>query len=73
MLGKFYKGHHILGTAMPGKDPGHWTPGVTIFPPVRISHSPTTLTGSEGSFATKEEAEAEGVRMGKEWVDRQPS
>jgi hypothetical protein len=29
--------------------------------------------GAEGLFATEAEAEQEAVRMGKNWIDRQPS
>ena len=72
MLGKFYKGHHVIGAGVYAHETGRWTSKVTIYPPVRISLSPTVLTDAERLFATDAEAEQEAVWMGREWVDRQP-
>jgi hypothetical protein len=73
MLGKFYKGYHVIGAGVYAHETGRWTSKVTIYPPVRISLSPTVLTDAKGLFATEAEAEQEAVRTGKRWVDRQPS
>ena len=70
MLAEFYKGYEIVGSAVRGKEPNCWIPKVTIFPPVRIGLGPTVLTGPEGSFIAQDDAEAEAIRIGKEWVDR---
>jgi hypothetical protein len=72
MFGLFYNGYHIVGSGVYAHETGRWTPKVTIHLPVRISLSPTALTDGERLFATEAEAEQEGIRMGKNWVDRQP-
>jgi hypothetical protein len=73
MLGKFYKGYHVIGAGVYARESGRWTSKVNIYPPLGISLRPTSLTSGEGLFVTEAEAEQEGVRMGKNWVDRQPS
>ena len=70
MLGEFYKGYEIVGTAIHGKDPNRWIPKATIFPPVRMGFIPTVLTGPERWFSRQEDAETEAIRIGKDWVDR---
>jgi hypothetical protein len=69
MLGEFYKGYHIMGSGVYAEDPAGWTPKVTIYPPVRITLTPTVLVGAAGAFRTQSEAEEEAIRIGKEWVD----
>jgi hypothetical protein len=71
-IGEFYQDYHIVGVALGANGTVRWTSKVTIYPPVKVSLSPTVLTGVEGLFATETEAEQEAVRMGREWVDRQP-
>ena len=73
MLGEFYQHYHLVGFALRANGTGRWTSKVTIYPPPTINRSPTVLMGAEGLCATEAEAEREAVRMGRDWVDRQPS
>jgi hypothetical protein len=72
MLGEFYQDYHIVGFALCVNGTSRWTSKVTIYP-VTISLSPTVLIDVEGLFASETEAEQEAVRMGREWVNRQPA
>ena len=71
MLGLVYQGYHIVARGVYVHGTGHWTPKVTLYPPVTISLHPTVLAGADGSCATEFEAEKVALRMGRQWIDHQ--
>jgi hypothetical protein len=70
MFGESYKDHYIVCSAVYSEHIGCWTAKVTIYPPDRISPTPTILTGAEGFYRTESEAEKAAALMGREWMKR---
>ena len=70
MFGEFYKDCHILSSAVYSEYTRCWTSKVAIYPPVRISLTPTMLTSAEAFFTAESDAKQQAVRMGRDWVDR---